>query len=132
MAILNPKPLRWKPPDFYWFDRLSTRGRESIPCRFSKRHTLWCAVTQDKRMSVCKDCYMFQQGIGENYFSLHPEERVVHVCDRCGREIPNVDSATYIEVLDRNGRLRMGQELCWDCAVALTDWAKQYRDEEEE
>ena len=71
---------------------------------------------------------MYQQQLSDYYNKLtyfNNKEKVIHVCDRCGEELHNIDFAVYFDLTDRNGATVIRQELCYNCAMELCDWAEK-------
>ena len=114
--IRNPWPLNWKPPS-----RIHNHDWSGSPCEFDKRHTLFCYKRDGSGGVNCKTCYMRQQSM--SFVQMNREGHYIdRVCDRCGAEIPNPDTALYLSLEGRKGELIVNLEICRDCAAELADW----------
>ena len=115
--ILDPWEFKWSCPDPEW--RL-----KRFECPYSPRYTLPCGT----KRTECLTCYMRQQSYSDHYNRMTyftGQEKVIHVCDRCGQVINMHDLATYFELTDRQGATAIRQELCYDCAMELMEWAEK-------
>ena len=112
--IRNPWPLNWKAPQ-----RVEKKDWSGTPCPHDFRHTLFCS--RMRRGNPCHDCYMRQQSMS---FLQMTRERIYidRICDRCGGEISNPDSALYFSLEGRKGEQIVNFEICRDCAAELADW----------
>ena len=120
--IENPWPLKWSCPDADW--RL-----KRFCCPYSERYSLPCGTQRNE----CESCYMKQLSLGDHYNRLtyfSGRDKVVHICDRCGQVVKNLDLMVYLDVTDRSGATAIRQELCYDCAIELVDWAEKKGEEE--
>lgn len=54
----------------------------------------------------------------------HGEPFIIHICDRCGAEIGEIDSIIYSDVSNREGGALAHLELCKSCASQLYEWMR--------
>lgn len=77
-------------------------------------------------MNECMSCYMRQMSMTDaqnNSYKEHPDEKIIHICDVCGKEIGRIDNIIYLEPTNRDGTALMSKELCYHCAWTLLNWA---------
>ena len=120
--IKNPFPFKWSCPDPDW-------KYKRFYCPYYTVGTLPCGTVR----SECKTCYAFQQGLSDQFQrTAHylKKEKVQHVCDRCGAEITRLDYIIYLDIKNRDGVSILKQELCFDCASELVNWAQKKGEEE--
>lgn len=113
--ILNPWELKWKMPD----DCLKYK---SYYCKHSRRKPMICGAKWD----ACRTCLIKQINLTDKQLEMRSRkglENPIHVCDRCGRRIGIVDRIVYLEPEDRQGNALVSMELCYECSLALLNWA---------
>lgn len=129
--ILNPWPCLWTPPTK---TPESVRGNHSRLrgwCEFS-RYPMMCSTAKfappgeprKGKRATCSECYIYQQSIDDKRNKALPDdEKVIHICDVCGREIGRIDHIIYLTPTNRDGVALMNKELCFHCAWQLLNWA---------
>lgn len=115
--IKDPWEFKWSCPDPDW-------KHKRFYCPYSERYALPCGT----KRSECDTCYMKQQSLTDRFnWTAHylKKPKVVHICDRCGAEIGRIDLAVYMDITNRDGVTILTQELCFDCASTLVEWAQK-------
>lgn len=118
--LKNPWPSYWEPPKSG-----TIRHMKDPFCRYTKRYTLPC----EQSRALCTYCRQRQEDISEynmKYFlkDVDPQD-LVHVCDRCGREVVSTDSLMYVTLQNRRGgTIIPDAELCMSCGMELAEWLK--------
>lgn len=91
------------------------------PCPYDLRHSLFCKRRYVRKGPTCHNCYMRQQAM--NFNTMTREGVYVdRVCDKCGGEISNPDSALYLLLEGREGEIIANLEICRECAAELAEW----------